>query len=128
MSIHARGNQFNKLAPGTVFHSRIIHSVSAVNVLSSHKRIENRRSKESWEADCDCAQKHPVQEHCLFSAAALTLSLAPARRVRLQSNASIGPASLGQIPGKTCLKPYRSHNVYLQKFRDFPQTAIKNAG
>ena len=28
--------------------------------------------------------------------------------VRLQYIASIGPASLGQIPGKACLKPYRS--------------------
>jgi len=61
MPIHGRGNQFKKDGPGTVFHSRILHSVSAVNVLSSNKRIENRRSKESWEADCDCAQKHHVQ-------------------------------------------------------------------
>jgi hypothetical protein len=42
--------------PGTVLDSRILHNISAQNVLSSHDRIENRRSKESWEADGDCAQ------------------------------------------------------------------------
>jgi len=102
MPIHALGHQCNKDAPGTVFHSRILHSVSAVNVLGSNKRTENRRSKESWEADCDCAQNITYNSTVYFKRQPSPCLLAPALE-GLGYNTlhlSIGPASLGQIPGK----------------------------